>query len=106
MVLTIATLDSAGKVDNWILGRAHHGLRFPAESAAGSSWIVGVCLRIQSGADGDYGDVDGHDDDSDGDDVGDGDPSAIFEWTVLDWTWAVPVWTGPHLDRWQHCSAA
>jgi len=28
MVLTIASLDSAGKVDNWILGRADLRLRF------------------------------------------------------------------------------
>jgi len=36
---------------------------------------VGVCVCIQSGADGDYGHDDGHDDDSDGDGVGDGDYS-------------------------------
>ena len=28
MVLTIAALDSAGKVDNWIVGKAHLELRF------------------------------------------------------------------------------
>jgi len=51
MVLTIAALDSAGKVGNWILGRADLRLRFPAESAARFPPIVGVCVRIRSGAD-------------------------------------------------------
>ena len=75
MVLTIAALDSDGKVDNWILGREISDSDFPAESAAHFPSIVGVCACIQSGADGDYGDGDGHDDDRDGDGVGDGDYS-------------------------------
>jgi len=49
---------------------------FPAESAARIPSIVGVCVHIWSGADGDDGegdDGDGDgDDDSDGDGVGDG----------------------------------
>ena len=44
---------------------------FPAESAARFPSIVGVCVRIRSGADGDDGDGD----DGDGDGVGDGDHS-------------------------------
>jgi hypothetical protein len=41
---------------------------FPAESAACFPRIVGVCVRIWAGADGDDGDGD----DGDGDGVGDG----------------------------------
>jgi len=59
MVLTIAALDSAGKVDNWILGEQISDLDFPAESAARFPSIVGVCVRTWSGADGDDGDGDG-----------------------------------------------
>jgi len=44
---------------------------FPAESAARFPPIVGVCVRIWSGTDGDDGDGD----DGDGDGVGDGDHS-------------------------------
>jgi len=76
MVLTIAALDFAGKVGNWILGRADLQLRFPAESAARFPPIVGVCVRIRSGVDGDDGDGDdGDGDDGDGDGVSDGDHS-------------------------------
>jgi len=68
MVLTIAPLDSAGKVDNWILGRADLRLRF----------FCGICcpLPIDFGrmcARSDRGD--GDDGDGDGDGVGDGDHS-------------------------------
>ena len=34
---------------------------------------MGVCVQISSGADGDYGEVDGDDDVDDSDDDGDGD---------------------------------
>jgi len=71
IVLTIAALDSARKLDDWILGRADLQLRFQAESAARFPQIVGVCVSIRSGADGDDGDGD----DGDGG-VGDGDHSA------------------------------
>jgi hypothetical protein len=48
MVLTITILDLAEKVENWILG-----LRCSSKSAACSLQIVGVCMHIQSRADGD-----------------------------------------------------
>jgi len=74
MVLTIAALDTAGKVDNWILVRADLRLRSPAESAVCFPRNVGVCVRIWAGADG-GDDDDGDGDDGDGDGVGDGDHS-------------------------------
>jgi hypothetical protein len=68
MVLTIAALDTAGKVDNWILGRADLRLSF----------LSGICSQFPVGfgrmrthsvrADGDDGDGD-----SDGNGDGDGD---------------------------------
>jgi hypothetical protein len=65
-VLTFAALDSAGKVDNWISGRAD--LRLSILSGVCSQFPVdlGICVRIRSGAD-------GHDGDGDGDCDGDGD---------------------------------
>ena len=66
-MLTIAGLDSTGKVDNWISGRVVLRLSSSAESAASVPSILGVCVRIQSEADGDDGD------DDDGDVAGDGD---------------------------------
>jgi hypothetical protein len=56
MVLTIAALDTAGNVDIWISGRADLRLSFSGESAASFPSILGVCVRIRSGADGDDGD--------------------------------------------------
>jgi hypothetical protein len=61
MVLTIATLDTAGKVDNWILGGADLRLSF----------LSGICsqfpvdfgrMRTHSDGDDDYGDSDGNGD--------------------------------------------
>jgi len=64
-VLTIAALDSAGKVDNWILGRADLRLSFSVESAVSFPSILGVCVRIRSKAD-------SRNSDSDSDGDGDG----------------------------------
>jgi hypothetical protein len=48
---------------------------YPAESVAHFPMIVGSCMCIQSGADCDDWDGDGHDDDSNGDGVSHGDYS-------------------------------
>jgi hypothetical protein len=73
MVLTIAALDSAGKVDNWILGRADLRLRFSSGISCPLPTDCGVYVRIRSGADGNGDEGDG--DVGDGDGVADGDHS-------------------------------
>jgi hypothetical protein len=65
MVLTIAALDSAGKVDNWQISDSV----FSVESAVSFPSILGVYVRIRSKADSRNSDSDS-DSDSDGD--GDG----------------------------------
>jgi len=76
-VLTIAALDSAGEVDNWILGRADLRLSF----------LSGICSqfpfdfgRMCAHADGHDCDGDGNGD-GDGDDDGDGDGDADADGT-------------------------
>jgi len=82
MLLTIAALDSTGKVDNSNLGEQISDSDFPAESGTRFPLIVGVCVRIRSGADGDDGDGDGEGDgDGDGDGVGDSDHSTRSTYT-------------------------
>jgi len=74
MVLTIAALDTAGTVDNWILGRADLLLRFSNGICCLVPTDCGrMCgVNIRSGADGDDCDCDGDgDSDGDGDGVGD-----------------------------------
>jgi len=80
MVFTIAALDTAGTVDNLILGRADLRLRFsngiccPLPTDCGH--MCGV--HIRSGADGDDCDCDGDGDgDGDGDSDGDGDGDGV-----------------------------
>jgi len=84
MVLTIVAFDSAGKVDNSNLERADLRLRFSSGIWYSFPSIVGVCVRIRSGADGDGdgGDGDGvGDGDGDGDGVGDSDHSTRSTYT-------------------------
>jgi len=75
---------TVGKPGSW--GEQISDSDFPAESAARFPQIVGVCVRIWAGADGDDGNGDdgngddgngdaGDGDDGDGDGVGDGDHS-------------------------------
>jgi len=59
MVLTIVALDSAGKVVNWIMGGADLRLRFSSRILGRFPLIVGVCVRIRSGADGEDGNSNG-----------------------------------------------
>jgi hypothetical protein len=81
MVLTIAAFDSAGMVDNWILGRADLRLRFSSGiycSLHADCGRMYVCAFSADGDDGDGDDGDGDDgdgDDGDDDGVGDGDHS-------------------------------
>jgi len=80
---TIEAVGTAGKVDNWIHGRADlrlifgNGLRYPVSTDCVHAYDV--CMNIQSGGDGDdcYGDTDcdcdcDGDGDVDSETVGDG----------------------------------